>query len=358
MTNDTPNFDPQFNPEVDPKIDPASDENFALDGYQLTEAEAAYIDALLGEGHTDNDAAADFKGQPPSPRLSEMIALFARFPEPIVPAGLAERTLAVARRHLAIPEPVFSGRTDHPHSKMRIGWDRRKTDFAAMAVAAGLMVAILISGISRARFVAGRTQCADNLAYLSTAFSGYAADYAGLLPSIAPPADQDWLPRSDTPGMPRSPNAHSNLANLNPLVAHGAFASWKRLICPSCQADQNLTPESSASPGVPTRDISYSYLDQLSAYHHHWGGNGNVVVMADYNPLFEHGISHVGQNSNSFNHAQRGENILSDDGTVRWVTSPNVGPRGDNIWTLQQPVAKTYTGKEEPQSPYDIILVP
>ena len=83
-----------------------------------------------------------------------------------------------------------------------------------------------------------------------------------------------------------------------------------------------------------------------------------MVIMADYNPLFQAQARQVCETSNSFNHNQRGENILNDDGSVRWVTTPDVGPKYDNIWTVQGDSTPPFTGREEPKSIDDILVVP
>lgn len=337
---------------------PSDKESFSLGDYRLTEAEAAHVDGWLGQEAPAGHGAPPEARNAPTARLAEIIELLAKSGEPTAPPGLAVRTMAAVRRCSSPDSFAVKSMIAPQAPKVRIGWDRRRIDLAAMTVAAGLLFVVLISGIKQARFVAQRTACAGNLRALAGAFSSYAADDANMLPSIAPPADGNWLPVADTPGQRRSANAHSNLANLRPLVARGQFASWKRLICPSCQVKRAMRLGGNPAKGLPTDDISYSYIDELGPYHHHWNGSGRVAVMADYNPLFQGKTRAVNENSNSFNHDLRGENILSDNGAVRWVTTPDVGPRHDNIWTVQGDATPPFTGREEPQSRSDILLVP
>ena len=336
-----------------------SQEPSSLEDFRLTDAEAAYVDhGFAQEPPVLNAAPEDAGNSAPTSRLAEIIKLLSQAGEPMVPPGLAQRTIALARQRSSVGRVTWGKSAGQPSSRMRIGWDRRKIDLAAMSVAAGLLFVVLISGIHHARYVAARTACAGNLTALASAFAGYAADDAGMLPRIVSPADGNWLPRADTPGEPRSAQAHGNLANLRPLFAHSQFVSWKRLICPSCHVAHTLGLGVNISNGLPTDDISYSYIDQLGPYHHHWGSTGHVVIMADYNPLFQAKTGPVLANSNSFNHDQRGENILCDDGSVRWVTTPDVGPKNDNIWTVQGDSTPPFTGREEPKNPNDILVVP
>lgn len=67
--------------------------------------------------------------------------------------------------------------------------------------------------------------------------------------------------------------------------------------------------------------------------------------MGDDNPLFDNGRPLVGlgralglvdvSKANSAAHRGAGENVLTIDGRVKWVTTPQSGANGDNIWTLQ-----------------------
>jgi prepilin-type processing-associated H-X9-DG protein len=64
--------------------------------------------------------------------------------------------------------------------------------------------------------------------------------------------------------------------------------------------------------------------------------------------------------ANSANHRGQGTNVLAADGSVSFVTRPDVGPNGDNIWTLVEgnSYRHTYIGTEVAASPDDIFLSP
>ena len=65
-------------------------------------------------------------------------------------------------------------------------------------------------------------------------------------------------------------------------------------------------------------------------------------------------------NRNSNNHGSHGSYVLSADGAVAWQITPNVGPKGDNIWTLGNPQSPRilYSGTEVADSPDDVFLAP
>ena len=321
----------------------------------LAEHEAAYMDALLEHG---TDGHAPTGAHDPTvcpPRLLEIIHALAQLPPVEPPLDLTRRTVAAAGAAPVLRITPHAGKSMLTNTRLKARtWDPRKADIAVMLIAAALLLTVTLFQLNKARTLAVQTDCADNLAMLGTAFGQYAATDGGLLPRIAVPADHDWLPRSMTPLAHRAANAHGNLANLAPMLnARTRYTAWTRMICPAV-AGLKVT-RSSTHPAWS--NVGYSYIDELSAYHHHWGQGGHIAIMADRNPLFYGGGA--GQvNMNSWNHASRGQNVLYDDGSVFWRHTPDVGPQHDNIWTLGNPPMLVYSGMEEPASRYDIILVP
>ena len=321
----------------------------------LADHETAYIDALLEHGKDQHAIAESKHNTVCPPRLVEIIHALAQLPPVEPPMDLTRRTVAAAGAVFVPRITPHAGKSMLTNTRLKTRvWDPRKADIAVMLIAAALLLTVTLFQLGKARTLAVQTACANNLAMLGTAFGQYAANNSGLLPSISVPADHNWLPRSMTGHAHRSADAHCNLANLAPMLdARTRYTAWTRMICP-------------AVPGVSvTRggthpawsNVGYSYIDELSDYHHHWVQGGHVAIMADRNPLFyDGGVRQV--NVNSWNHARRGQNVLYDDGGVFWTRTPDVGPRHDNIWTLGNPPILVYSGMEEPTSRYDIILVP
>ncbi len=322
----------------------------------FTPQEIASIDTLLEHGDaasSDKAAAANSAG---SSCLTEIIAALSLLPTVEPPEYLVQRTCAAARAGTLPRRTPHAGATVLTNTRPPARtWNMRKMDIAVMLIAATLLLTVTIFQLRQARTFAVQTACANNLAMVATAFGQYASVNNNMLPRIAMPADHNWLPRYMTPHQQRCVNAHCNLGNLQPLFAAGQrYTSWDRMICPAIGITCNLN----CSGGHPTwSDIGYSYIDQLSLYHHHWARGGHIAILADRNPLF-YGRHPQRINSNSWNHNRRGQNVLYDDGRVMWTLSPDVGPRHDNIWTIGNPPLRTYSGVEEPTCPYDIILVP
>ena len=104
-------------------------------------------------------------------------------------------------------------------------------------------------------------------------------------------------------------------------------------------------------------------------------GNGKLicqkVVMADCNPLFEEStgdfskpfelrIDKKSSKLNSSNHSffgcRRGQNVLFDDGHVKFLRTRHVDLSGDDIFTLRN--TASYHGFEVPFDETDIFLAP
>lgn len=322
----------------------------------LSTPEAALVDRLLSAGDSAG-RPVDLGPQPDDESLRSIhaaLTALSHLPEPVPPPGLAWRTLAIIRRRILgrqdARENRVSSRISWPH--WRVLWTPRWANIAALLLVTGVVMALITVGLIHSRQSAEQIACTDNLRQLAGAFGAYAAGNAGRLPELAPPQDGDWLPRGLTGSLPRSADAHSNLANLALLVDGPArYTTWRHFICPACP-----TVAASQRP-LSWRQFGYSYLDQLARHHHHWNGRGQVVVLADRNPLF-YAQGNLSAQMNSLNHGERGQNLLYDDGHVDWATSPDVGPAHDDIWTVGHPPLLHFTGLEEPSSRRDILVVP
>ncbi len=227
-----------------------------------------------------------------------------------------------------------------------------------MALAAGLLVAVLIPGLGAARQGAKRVACAENLGVMGNAFQLYAADSHDALPTLAQPPDGNWLPRNIADVRAGKTAGHSNTANLLPLVRDG-LVNKECLVCPAhVMASADFDP---SLDEIPDSVRGYSYLNVFTVHgapiHHTWDHSSTTIVLADRNPLFGDPSCHD-PHANSFNHGQRGTNVLAADGSVLWVTNPNVGPDNDNIWTISQNDESTYTGTELPVRPNDLFVSP
>ncbi len=335
----------------------------------LCAADAGAVDALLQEPPGALRLAvlsADFVGAPPMgdgaseqaariAQVEKLLHVLAVAPAAEVPSGLLATTLQAVRAEKSATETTWS----QAQPLARYAWlHQRVLELGALGATAALLLAVLVLGLRSVRQNALRTACADNLRSVGRALSQYSVANGRRLPAIARPSDGDWLPRRVTPpGLPfrRSADAHSNTQNLAPLLRDARYVRISRLLCPG---QRPTAPLASGNIHLRANSIGYSYLNQFGPYDHHWNGRQSEVVLADRNPLFAPEHRRSNPMTNSPNHGGAGQNILCANGTVSWTTSPNVGPIGDNIWTLGRPCEVVYNGTEVSHTRRDIILSP
>ncbi len=275
-----------------------------------------------------------------------------------VPAGLLEKTLgAVQSERMKISGkahgPVAAGSGEE---RVPVGWMRRYwREASAGLVAACILAAVMVPMIQTARLSAQREACAGNLGLVSNALGMYAADFSGALPSVAVPADGNWMPRG--PGYrPTSgvAGSYSNAANLLPLV-NASYMGSERLMCPGRTSGGTKVDLSLGD--VPEEVRGYSYVNMFGAERPRMDGKRSTIILADRNPLF--GSKAVEDPAaNSWNHQLRGNYVVRGDKSVSWETTPNVGVGGDNIWTIGVERKRVYTGTETVRSLADSFLAP
>jgi hypothetical protein len=309
---------------------------------------AARIDSILEHGLKDPSELGRLADVPMGAAISRLAVLELCHP----PAGLLDRTLKV------LPKKASVSQARKPIEKkyvVPVGFNQRAVDIWAMAAAACVLVVVMFFGLSQAQVHALRFACARNLQAVGRAMEQYASNDAGRLPEIAPPADRNWLPRNAPSGAVRSANAHSNLANLSPLIEGTArYTSWERLVCPA----QPVSAADLNAERCPTwGSTGYSYVDQLGPYHHHWIEAETVPIMADANPIVCDFCSRTAD-ANSVNHGGYGQNVLFNNGSVIWETSADVGPDQHDIWTVGTPPILQYNGTQEPRHWSSVFLVP
>ena len=323
----------------------------------LTPADAAALDALL-----DPEASASAQipqdGAARQARAQQWLAVLGAYRVAQPPADLIERTLAAVEADQASLAAARQEQEARLRGRgMRIG--QQFGEFAAMAIAATLLIAVLIPGLGAARQGAKRVACAANMGIMGNAFQLYSADSSAELPSLAQSPDGNWMPHDVSLVQAGQVKGHSNTANLLPLVRQNRVGKGN-LICPAREtvsADFNPNLDE-----IPDTVRGYSYINLFTSkngprIHYRWDGSAATIILADRNPLFSAPCCNDPR-ANSFNHGQHGTNILAADGSVLWITNPNVGPHNDNIWTLNDEIHPAYTGVEVSNSPWDIFMVP
>ncbi len=211
---------------------------------------------------------------------------------------------------------------------------------------------LTILGVGTAKQSHLRTLCANNLKDMGAAFGTYAAANLNQLPSLMTPANDNWLANSgDGPA--------SNASNLAPLLTGKYIPGLANLFCAA------VLPETPLPTTTPTNlgEIGYSYTHLYGPSRPFWDGRAATIVLTDRNPMFGPGTTPLAQrnpDSNSPNHGGHGNYILAADASVKWETSPNIGPGGDNIWTVSRGKERliSYVGNEMPASAGDVFVCP
>jgi hypothetical protein len=326
-------------------------------GPALSPAEAAVVDKLLGRDSalgedphavlragTEEDAAR-------TRRVQEWLKVLDAAAVPAPSEDLLARTLAAVQTdRMRLPEPASSREVDvMPHVRRR--WSRRIAEFASMAVAASILLAVIFVGLQQSKHSQARIACAQNLKAAIGGIAAYSADNAGQLPMLAMPASYNWM-QSNEQG-----TAHTNAANLLPAIQ----AKYLTLANLQCAGVMQRRPAS--RPDDVVSDYSYAHVYGTGTSRPRWTGSSALVVLADRNPLFVAErmpltVTVEETNRNSPNHGGKGNYVAHGDTSVSWETTPNVG--GDNLWTVnhsgQRVVA--YTGTEMPASAADAFVCP
>jgi len=341
----------------------------------LNESDARALDAMLEQGgpraadgtpllrlvssQANAAGAPDAEaGAEASPELKGWLATIGKAGTVPIPRELASRTLA----------RVLHARAQHAASVeelegMSFGGGIRWPELAAAIAIVLTGVLLALPALDHARANARQAACADNLAVSGQGLSRYATDNKGSLPRLATaPGSVWWNVGKAAQGQPPK---ESNSAHLYNLVRSGHLPA-SRLNCPdNATAVRRLAPDAYDWPNASA--VSYSYQNQFAPRVPTLERNAHNALLADKNPLFA-GVTGTGtstlasynpgipNDSPSYFHSHRGQNILMSHGAVTWQKTP-VLSTGDNIWVTNRPHA-SYTGTETNTDPNDSFLVP
>lgn len=292
------------------------------DPTQLNDADARAIDALFEEGLDPAEAEqrlATMSG-PDRARaeaalrlLSKLETLPAPAPSPDLVPSLMARIDEVERHRrerMRVPSPLRRIR------------GIRIPDLVTIAAVLLLAVGVGWPLAQSVRNTSMREQCERNMGSLYAGLSRYASDHAGQLPLAAglgsflhsigegdaakdgSATKVDW----------RTYRHGEHLETLRELDYVGS----RCLTCPGCAKDRGAM--ALRVPAVGQRFIL---------------GAMPGMLVADANPALEllrdGKACAPGTRTSSRNHGLQGQNVLFDDGSVRWLLSP-VLPNGDSIW--------------------------
>ncbi|MCG3177695.1 MAG: hypothetical protein BIFFINMI_00014 [Phycisphaerae bacterium] len=222
-------------------------------------------------------------------------------------------------------------------------------EVAAVAAALLLMALVFFPPVQKARTMAQQNACQDNLRRIGVAMAHYANANQNALPYLD--MTGNWLDRQNG----RQP---TGTAPLFLLVKNGQIEP-RFMVCPETEDKPYDGPTQGLEDFPDPTFCSYSFQNLF-------GGHGpmfrdsasRMPVLADRNPLFhaDRFRQDASGRDNSPNHTGRGQNVLYNDGRVRWWTSPRVGVNSDNIWLAGD--RSDYSGVETVATPEDTFLAP
>jgi hypothetical protein len=241
---------------------------------------------------------------------------------------------------------------------------RRRGLSELISVAAMLLLggAVLVPMVSAMREYGRRAECQSNMMAAGLGFGAYAKDFREMLPLASESrAGTEWWRVGDP--------SRSNSANLFTL-ARTSYAKLSDLACAG-NPEACASPESAgAMDWRSINQVSYSYQNMFAVERTRWTQPSTVVVIADRSPIIP--LAMLGQAfdpmANSLNHEGRGQTVLFNDGSSRFLRTP-VLEHKDNIYLpriLEEAIArqndpnrgKPLNGKESPGSADDSFVGP
>ncbi len=233
-------------------------------------------------------------------------------------------------------------------------------EIGAIAAALLMMALIFVPPAYQARQSNQQSVCRDNLRSIGVAMERYANQNANILPFVQLPPGGNWLNRESG----RSPSGTAPLF----LLVRTQWIQPSELVCPACKDEPFEGDPRDLADFPAAHHCSYSFQNLFPVK----GPDGRwiaprplmrnpariVPILADRNPLFRNGVifKDASATGNSFNHGQAGQNVLYNDGRVRWESNPEVGINHDNIWLAGS--TRVYSGTETSADPDDSFMAP
>ncbi len=232
-------------------------------------------------------------------------------------------------------------------------------DIVAVAAMIVLAVGVGVPSLMHMRERQQRMGCSWNLAQIGRGIQQYASTFNASLPFAGWDGQSSWQPSSD-PSIVTVPNRR----HVYPLLRQAYVADPRLFVCPS-HGGVPMPQEAIAQHNdfLEGRNMSYAYQN-MAGVRPSANDDPRLPIMADENPLFDNGLPlfdarrlswRQPEQANSRAHGGAGQNLLTLDGRVMWVTTPFSGVDGDNIWILVN--VNDYTGREGPLSSTDSHLL-
>jgi prepilin-type N-terminal cleavage/methylation domain-containing protein/prepilin-type processing-associated H-X9-DG protein len=248
----------------------------------------------------------------------------------------------------------------------------------------GVLLAVLLPAIERARHHAYVDRCGSNLRQIGLALSIYANENHGAWPRTVYDVATANSPVKGTGVTAADPFTPGSTVLPNDLTA-GLFLLMKAeqlppalFICPY-NDETSFVPDAADLSNRSNftdqkRNLAYSFANpypSATAVSAGYVLNGRlgatVPIGADKNPGLGEGTDNVYavsagstasqmEEGNSPNHEREGQNLLYADGHVKYELSPFVGVGGDNIYTAKG--AGPPTVEQSPTDATDTVLLP
>jgi prepilin-type N-terminal cleavage/methylation domain-containing protein len=244
-----------------------------------------------------------------------------------------------------------------------------------------VLIGILLPVLGAAKEQANRVKCMSNLRQIGIAMKIYAFDNQNHYPRMKTTGEYDWphFFKQEPNELAFMEPADDVTASIFLLVCY-KYVTTALFICPSTdhQPDRlaGNAPEHTKNFSLTNpigSNLSYSFANPYTPPLSKEGGARDYVfnpklppgfpLAADRNENVDRCITIRTANTtrywqaNSLNHMSKGQNVLFNDGAVRWCTTPLVGIDNDNIYTsTSEPSEDTWDGI--PTARYDCVLGP
>jgi hypothetical protein len=293
------------------------------------------LEALVSAGFDPRRVPSAVRAR--AERQSALLGMIGSVPVALDSSDLVDRTLSKVQRSVDAQEQRLA-------LPARAGWGfgrLRMSDLVSVAalllVATALFAPVLEGLRDRSRLSA----CQSNMAVAGMGFGSYANDNRDMLPlATASVAGNPWWNTGQKVDQ-------SNSANLY-MLNRARYTDLQALSCPgNRQARCEAAPNSQDWTCIA--EVSFSMQNMYARERPRWDGGGRVVVLADSSPVVRRAMRHevIYPFENSFNHGGKGQDVLWNDGSSQWLTSP-VLENNDNIWLprfVERAIANVQQGK-------------
>jgi len=324
-----------------------SDQKQLLFDYSLgltSESESAQAQTLIS---TNEEAAEIHKSL-----QTALAPLETLDPEPC-PDALAEHTISrlvdlANSGHHALEELLAT--EQHRSVTVKVGFWRHFREMVALAATILIVATVLLSVFKHERQKNWQQRCQMQLSSIFQGLGNYLSDHDGKPPTVVAKPNQSW-----------------NTQHLYLLVRLHYVKNPTIFICPGRRQGRasQLDPEKlTLYTDFPTREsITYSPRKRcpntLTSQ-----GLCRGPILADRNPIFEDmlkkKLDKTLLNANSRNHQGKGQNVLSDDGSVKFMKIRHIGAAKDDIFTVKDMCCGSEVDEHEslPFSEADVFLAP